>query len=146
MATKSTFISTFPPEDPQYNNLIYLLHTKLPQELFDQIESTVYEMVFCPGHLYFDVSSTDPEAIEENASDFQPPLEVARTELLCLSKDIYQKYAVRMWQENVCIVKTESGKLRQMELVRGHLEDPLGYLESIGEDLIGIQDLRIKQT
>ncbi|KAL8870428.1 MAG: hypothetical protein Q9198_007630 [Flavoplaca austrocitrina] len=103
-------------------------------------------MVFCPGHLYFDVSGTDSEAIEENFLIFQRPLEVARPEMLCLSKDIYQKYAVRMWQENICIVKTESGKVRQMELVRGHLEDSLGYLESIGEDPIAIQDLRTRQT
>ncbi|KAL8838321.1 MAG: hypothetical protein Q9176_005132 [Flavoplaca citrina] len=130
----------------QHSNLIRLLRTKLPQELFDQIESTVYEMVFCPGHLYFDVSGTDSEAIEENFLIFQRPLEVARPEMLCLSKDIYQKYAVRMWQENICIVKTESGKVRQMELVRGHLEDSLGYLESIGEDPIAIQDLRTRQT
>ncbi|KAL9616900.1 MAG: hypothetical protein Q9204_008531 [Flavoplaca sp. TL-2023a] len=146
MATKLRSISTLPQEDPQYSNLIHLLHTKLPQELFDQIEFTVYEMVFCPGHLYFDVSGTYSGAIEENVPDFQRPLEVARPELLCLSKDIYQNYVVRMWQENVCMVKTESGKVRQMELVRGHLEDPLGYLESIGEDPMGIQDLRIKQT
>ena len=103
-------------------------------------------MVFCPGHLYFDVSGTDSKAIEENVPDFQRPLEVARPELLCLSKDVYQIYAVRMWQETVCIVKTESGKVRQMELVRGHLEDSLGYLESIGEDPIAIQDLRTRQT
>ncbi|KAI4268364.1 MAG: hypothetical protein LQ337_007885 [Flavoplaca oasis] len=144
MATLSPIISS-PPPSSQYSHLIHLLHTRLPQELFDQIKYTVYEMLFCPGHVYLDVSSKDTEAIEENVPKFQRPLEVARPEMLCLSKNTYQNFAVRMWQENVCIVKTESGKVRQMELVRGHLENPLGYLKSIGEDPISIQGLCIRR-
>lgn len=134
MATPSSSTSS-PLQDPQYSNLIHLLRTKLPQELFEQIESTVYEMVFCTGYLYFDVSTIDSEAIEENVPKFRQPLKVARPELLCLSQEIYQNYAVRMWQENICIVTTESGKVREIELARGYLENPLGYLEFMGKDL-----------
>ena len=129
-------ISSSPP-DPLYNDLITLIHTKLPQELYDQIEATVFEMVFCPGHLYFNVSGLKP-----SDTDPQKPTKVARPELLCLSKDIHRRYAVRMWQENVCVVKTESGKVYEIVLVKGHLKDPLAYLDTIGEDQIAVQTLR----
>ncbi|CAO1604342.1 hypothetical protein XANCAGTX0491_007901 [Xanthoria calcicola] len=129
--------TTSSPPDPLYNDLITCLHTKLPQELYDQIESTVFEMVFCPGHLYFNVSG-----LKTSDTDVQKPANVARPELLCLSKDIHRRYAVRMWQENVCVVKAESGKVYEIELVRGHLGDPLAYLDTIGEDQVAVQILR----
>ncbi|KAL8997700.1 MAG: hypothetical protein Q9169_003107 [Polycauliona sp. 2 TL-2023] len=127
-----------PPPNPQYNNLINLLHTKLPQELYDQIESTTYEMIFCPGYLYFDVSvNKDADGINGK------PANAARPELLCLSKHIYKKYMVRMWQENICMVKTESGKMRIVQLIKDHLDGPatLAYLDSISEDKAAVHSL-----
>lgn len=113
--------STTSPPDPQYDHFITLLHTKLPQELLDQIEDTVYEMVFCPGHLYFNVSG------QENAdTDVQMPTKVARPELLCLSKTVHRRYAVPMWQENFCVVKSESGRILEITHVQGHLAEASG--------------------
>ena len=130
-----------PPADPQYDHLIHLLHTKLPQKLYDQIESTTYELIFCPGHLYFDVS-TDKGSFANTGAEIQKAASAARPELLLLSKNIYNKYAVRMWQDNICKVKTESGKVRQIMDVKGHLTDPLSYLSSINESSAAIQTLR----
>ncbi|KAI4100712.1 MAG: hypothetical protein LQ339_005389 [Xanthoria mediterranea] len=125
------------PLDPLYNDLITLIHTKLPQELYDQIEATVFEMVFCPGHLYFNVSN-----LKTSDTDAEKPANVARPELLCLSKDIHRRYVVRMWQENDCVVKTESRKVYDLLPVKGHLRDPLAYLDAIGEDQVAVQILR----
>ncbi|KAI4222165.1 MAG: hypothetical protein L6R36_006360 [Xanthoria steineri] len=125
------------PLDPLYNGLITLIHTKLPQELYDQIEATVFEMVFLPGYLYFNVSG-----LKTSDTDAQKPPNLARPELLCLSKDIHRRYAVRMWQENVCVVKTELGKVYEIVLVKGHLGDPLAYLDAIGEDKASVQVFR----
>ena len=110
MSTSNATASS--PPDPLYNDLITSLHTKLPQELYDQIEATVFEMVFLPGYLYFNVSG-----LKTSDTDAEKPANVARPELLCLSKDIHRRYAVRMWQENVCVVKAESGKVYEIVLV-----------------------------
>ncbi|KAI4258797.1 MAG: hypothetical protein L6R42_004898 [Xanthoria sp. 1 TBL-2021] len=133
----STHHSTTSLPDPQYDHLITLLHTKIPQELLDQIENTVYEMVFCPGYLYFNVSG------QENAdTDVQKSTKVARPELLCLSKSVHRRYAVRMWQENICIVKTESGRMLEITHVKGHLAEPLPVLYSLSDETGYIDELR----
>lgn len=131
-------VTSSSPPDPLYTDLITLIHTKLPQELYDQIEATVFEMVFLPGYLYLNVSG-----LKTSDTDVQKPANVARPELLCLSKDIHRRYAVRMWQENVCVVKAESGKVYEIVLVRGHLGDPLAYLDTIGEDQVAVHTLRV---
>ncbi|KAL8772404.1 MAG: hypothetical protein Q9209_002355 [Squamulea sp. 1 TL-2023] len=114
--------------DSQYDALVNLIHRKLPPELVNQIEETVYEMVFCPGYVYIDVSGFQNALIVFHMLD-----KLARPELLCLSKDLHRRYSVRLWTENICIIKTESQKYLEIIPVRGHLDDPLNFLFSIGE-------------
>ena len=92
---------------------------------------------FALGHLRFDVSGD-----KHSDTDNQKPSNVARPELLRLSRAIYQKYHVRMWQENRCVVKIGSGNMRSIELVKGHVGAPFAYLDSIGEDQDTIKDIR----
>ncbi|KAL8647010.1 MAG: hypothetical protein Q9226_006608 [Calogaya cf. arnoldii] len=106
--------TTSSPKHLKYDNLITLLYTKLPQELFDRIEDALSDL--------------------------------ARPELLRLSRAIYQKYHVRMRQENRYVVKIASGKMRSVELVRGHVGAPLAYLDSIGEDQDTIETIRFYQS
>lgn len=65
-------------------HLVHLLHTKLPQELRDEILVWIFEIELCPGAFHSD----------------QPP----RFELLGVSKRLQQKYEKRMWSETTFVV------------------------------------------
>ncbi|KAL8688074.1 MAG: hypothetical protein Q9224_004979 [Gallowayella concinna] len=105
----------------KYESLINLMHTKLPQEISDQIAENVFEMLFLPGYVDFSNNKTF-------SSD------TARQELLLLSKDIYQRYHNRMWTENICIVTTDKGRRFEIQHIDGHRSHVSHYLASIIAD------------
>ncbi|KAL8683331.1 MAG: hypothetical protein Q9186_000715 [Xanthomendoza sp. 1 TL-2023] len=105
----------------EYESIINLMHTKQPQEIFDQIAENVFEMIFLPGYVEF-----------SNNKTFNS--DTARQELLLLSKDIYRRFHIRMWTENICTVTTDQGRRFEIHRIEGHLSEVPNYLASIIAD------------
>ncbi|KAI4223003.1 MAG: hypothetical protein L6R36_005737 [Xanthoria steineri] len=84
----------------QYDQLTDLLHN-LPQELFDQIQTTTLELAICPGHIFPHQRTSGQETDWNGRTHF-----IARPELLRLSKTIYKEYHPRYWSENTFVIGT----------------------------------------
>ncbi len=87
-----------PTTGPAIDSLSQLIH-RLPQELFDQIQETVLDLVFCPGFIF-------PH--RQNNQGFHDwkgkRYKTARPQLLCISKAIHKKYQTRIFSENVVVM------------------------------------------
>ncbi|KAL8998130.1 MAG: hypothetical protein Q9169_002751 [Polycauliona sp. 2 TL-2023] len=94
-ATQMTkVIDLLKPSASQFNRLVELIYTKLPQELFDQIQETTLELAICSGYIL----SKWMTFIWQGKPD-----SVARGELLRLSRAVYDKYCSKYWRENVLV-------------------------------------------
>lgn len=73
------------------------MYKKCPQEVVDHIQYWLFEIVFCPGHLYINRYP----GIETCG---WPKTSPGRPTLLSLSKGILSKYEQRLWTENTFIL------------------------------------------
>ncbi|KAL8649489.1 MAG: hypothetical protein Q9226_005562 [Calogaya cf. arnoldii] len=94
---RTDFTSTM---DAQYNRLVQLLYTKLPQELFDKIQETTLQLAICPGYVFPQQSAPGQETFNWNGRTHF----IARPELLRLSNGVYAKYHNKYWSENVFVI------------------------------------------
>ncbi|KAL8665765.1 MAG: hypothetical protein Q9168_007635 [Polycauliona sp. 1 TL-2023] len=90
---------------------------RLPQELIDMIKEELLEVLFCPGYYLPQVHDQATYTWRLQTHD------IARPELLRLNKEIYNRYQLRMWMENTCVVKMKSGLYFELVPVYGHLRD-----------------------
>lgn len=97
--TSATVPLTF--ESEGYGRLVHLMRTKLPQELVDQIEETVYRLAFCPGLVFFPFQFSPSERTHEWKGQ---AYDVIRPELLTLSKAIHSRWSERLWSENTFVI------------------------------------------
>ncbi|KAL8846869.1 MAG: hypothetical protein Q9221_008068 [Calogaya cf. arnoldii] len=105
----------------QYDQLVQLLYTKLPQvsgvpscfppvppdfgvmpgkELFDKIRETTLELAICPGYVFPQQSTPGQETFDWNGRTHF----VARPELPRLSNGLYAKYHDKYWGGNVFVI------------------------------------------
>ncbi|KAL8728466.1 MAG: hypothetical protein Q9166_005364 [cf. Caloplaca sp. 2 TL-2023] len=96
------------PVHEAYERLIQIMYSRLPQELIDQIQESVFEMVF---------------NISLNGQ-FRSP---ARPQVLTLSQCVHNKYKHRIRTDNICTVATSSTKRYKLISVKGHLSDPYSF-------------------
>lgn len=92
----------------QYNQLINLTYQKLPQELFDEIETLTYEAIFCPGlirpkQLRCWLCLWGKAAKKKHKPNSGVFVSARRT-LLCLGKSTRAKYLSRMVSENTLMI------------------------------------------
>ncbi|KAI4279616.1 MAG: hypothetical protein L6R38_005005 [Xanthoria sp. 2 TBL-2021] len=71
----------------------------LPQELFDKIQETVYELAFCPGFA-FPHRQTNQGTYEWNGTLYN----TTRPQLLSISKAVREKYSTKIFSENLFVV------------------------------------------
>ncbi|KAI4265548.1 MAG: hypothetical protein L6R38_009336 [Xanthoria sp. 2 TBL-2021] len=105
----------------QDDNIVDLI-LELTQELVDMIQEYFFETIFCPGHYLPQIHNQPYHTWNKKTC------QISRPDMLRLNRDIYRKYVQRMWTENTCVVKKESGLYFEMVPVQGHLCDPYGYL------------------
>ena len=87
-----------PTTGPAIDSLSQLIH-RLPQELFDQIQETVFDLAFCPGFV-FPHRQNNQGFYDWNGKHYK----TARPQLLCISKAIHKKYQTRIFSENVVVM------------------------------------------
>ncbi|KAL8672305.1 MAG: hypothetical protein Q9168_003221 [Polycauliona sp. 1 TL-2023] len=109
-------------ETPETDDLLRLFHEKLPQEMKDEVEYWLYEIAFCPGRLY----PHHRKGWYEKCCSPRTEENLARPELLCLSKSIKAKYEKRMWMENVWVINIGHPKIPE----HGHFILQLPYKAS----------------
>lgn len=94
-------------ESQDYSNLVSLMHKTCPQEIIDHIQYWLFEILFCPGHLF---TSRYPESDEHGlrmTSPYRPVTSPGRPTLLSLSRDVHSKYQKRVWEENTFSIASQ---------------------------------------
>lgn len=100
-----------------YARLVYLMKTKLPAEIIDHIEQSVYQQVFCPGLIYIPRQRRYRKTAKWRGKSYF----VARPELLTLSKAVHSKWQTRLWTDNTYILgKNTYSWLRKLKEGRDH--------------------------
>ncbi|KAL8672306.1 MAG: hypothetical protein Q9168_003222 [Polycauliona sp. 1 TL-2023] len=84
----------------QLSKLIEILHTKVPREIFDQIQDLTLELAICPGYVYFEELSINSLTTKCNGKT----IVAARPDLLRLSKSIYRKYQSRFHNDSTFLL------------------------------------------
>ncbi|KAI4260335.1 MAG: hypothetical protein L6R42_004090 [Xanthoria sp. 1 TBL-2021] len=84
--------------DSNFDRLCVLIQG-LPQELFDKIQETVYELAFCPGFA-FPHRQTNQGTYEWNGILYN----TTRPQLLSISKAVLAKYSTKIFSENLFVV------------------------------------------
>lgn len=83
-----------------FARLVHLMKTKLPQEIVDRIEETVYQHVFCPGVVYLPRQRRYRKAVMWQGKAYY----LLRLELLRLSKAIHSGWQERLWTDNIYVL------------------------------------------
>ncbi|KAL8994965.1 MAG: hypothetical protein Q9169_005206 [Polycauliona sp. 2 TL-2023] len=83
-----------------FDQLVNLVHNKLPQELKDLIEDMVLEELLCPGYIF-------PWKHDGNVIWEGTMYQAARPEYLTLSRQIYLEYEIRLQTENTYVLGVE---------------------------------------
>ncbi|KAL8719613.1 MAG: hypothetical protein Q9181_008041 [Wetmoreana brouardii] len=89
------------PTSAQDDQLTRLMYEKLPQELVDQIQQTVFDLAFVPGFIFLQQAP-----VEGIHSWLGKQYYAANPKLLGVSKAVKDKYEERMWTENTYVIGT----------------------------------------
>ncbi|KAI4166978.1 MAG: hypothetical protein LQ343_007583 [Gyalolechia ehrenbergii] len=90
-----------------YAHLVHLMKTKLPQEIVDLIEETVFQHAFCPGVVFFPHQPYHKDTVMWEGKTYY----AVRPELLALSKAVHLKWQSRLWTDNIYVLGEKSTSL-----------------------------------